>query len=217
MFNLKILSNVNQLSYKILSHTQFFMLVKACFLDLHSNAPHTYIHTYIHTYMCVYIYIYIHLIITTEVINSIFYVCKSLLLTPFYQCRNPNNCHAAQQLRNHGTFCLCLIFVLRNIHIVAEFLECTFISAKQLNKNGTMRAYVQRQGHVSFLFSNNYKVAKRQTCPVVPHKKRKRSRQCRSCALHDKVDPFFMTAHYFHDFLQINPTHFYHMTCSYLI
>ena len=105
MFNLKILKNVNQLSYKILSHTQFFMLVKVCFLDFHSNAPQTYIHTYIYIYIYffenlhihtyIYIYIYIHSIITTEVINSIFYVCKSLLFTPFYQCRNPNNCHAA--------------------------------------------------------------------------------------------------------------------------
>ena len=56
MSNLKILGSVNQLSYKVLSHTQFFMLVKTCFLDFHSNAPHT----YIHTYMCVYIYIYIY-------------------------------------------------------------------------------------------------------------------------------------------------------------
>ena len=49
IFNLKILRNVNQLSYKILSHIQFFMLIKACFLDFHSNAP-TNIHTYIHIY-----------------------------------------------------------------------------------------------------------------------------------------------------------------------
>ena len=65
IFNLKILRNVNQLSYKILSHIQFFMLIKACFLDFHSNAP-TNIHTYIyvlfffwestHTYIYIYIY-----------------------------------------------------------------------------------------------------------------------------------------------------------------
>ena len=104
--NLEILGSVNQLSYKVLNHIQFFMMVKTCFLDFHSNAPQTYIHTYIYIlfffflriyiYIHTYIYIYIYsFIITTEVINSIFYVCKSLLFTPFYQCRNPNNCHAA--------------------------------------------------------------------------------------------------------------------------
>ena len=69
--NLEILGSVNQLSYKVLNHTQFFMMVKTCFLDFHSNAPHiyTYIYIYIYTFFFlvestyIYIYIYIYIFI----------------------------------------------------------------------------------------------------------------------------------------------------------
>ena len=62
--NLEILGSVNQLSYKVLNHTQFFMMVKTCFLDFHSNAPHIYTYIYIYIYVFffgrIYIYIYIY-------------------------------------------------------------------------------------------------------------------------------------------------------------
>ena len=63
--NLEILGSVNQLSYKVLNHTQFFMMVKTCFLDFHSNAPHIYTYIYIYIYVFffgrIYIYIYIYI------------------------------------------------------------------------------------------------------------------------------------------------------------
>ena len=58
--NLEILGSVNQLSYKVLNHTQFFMMVKTCFLDFHSNAPHIYTYIYIYVFFFGRIYIYIY-------------------------------------------------------------------------------------------------------------------------------------------------------------
>ena len=59
--NLEILGSVNQLSCKVLNHIQFFMMVKTCFLDFHSNAPHIYTYIYIYIFFFLITFNYMNL------------------------------------------------------------------------------------------------------------------------------------------------------------